>query len=95
MNVTTGWELLVNAFGEDCIVKTKFGARLSVAKIIAKGDVISKIESFGFQKGKHYKAHGRFGQYIRDEGAYYNVTDFFVAHSQCFTGVKGIIKTPK
>lgn len=95
MSIIIGWQLLVNTFGEDCVVKTKFGVRLSVAKILEKGEVVEKIESFGFEKGKHYKAHGRFGQYIRDEGIYYNVTDFFIAHSTYFTGVKGIIKSYK
>jgi len=95
MSIATGWATLVTAFGQDCVVTTKFGVRLSVAKILAKGDVISKIESFGFEKGRDYKSHGRWGRYIRDEEDHYNVTDFFIAHSQNFTGVKGIIKVAK
>ena len=95
MSVITGWALLVNTFGMDCVIKTKYGIRLSVVKILEKGGVVEKIESFGFEKGKYYKAHGKLGQYIRDDGAYYNVTDFFVAHSQHFTGIKGIIKAYK
>lgn len=94
MSVTTGWSLLVNTFGKDCVVTTNIGARLSIPKILEKGGVVEKIESFGFKKEKSYKSHGReytpikLDHYTKGMKPVYDITDFFLCHHYHFTGIK-------
>jgi len=59
MSVITGWKILVNAFGSDCIVQTKFGAKLSVPKILESGEALNVIKKLGFEPNKVYKLYGK------------------------------------